>query len=97
MVFGKFNRLFLLDKFALKEYATNVIAMSTNPRQPTTYRKENAKAKRIILNGVKDHIATHIAEKDTTKEMWDTIVNLYQNPTKNRKMILKEKMRDIKM
>lgn len=29
--------------------------------------------------------------------MWDAIVQLYQDPSKNRKMILEEKLRTVKM
>lgn len=50
----------------------------------------------MILNGVKDHIVPHIAKKGTTKKMWHAIVKLYQDPSKNKKLILKEKLRTIK-
>jgi len=30
-------------------------------------------AKRLILDGVRDHIVSHIAGKDTAKEMWDAL------------------------
>lgn len=51
----------------------------------------------MILDGCQDHIVPHIAGKDIAKEMWDALVQLYQNPFENRKMVLKEKLRTIKM
>jgi len=51
----------------------------------------------IILDGVKDHIVWHIIEKDTSKKMWDVIVNMYYNPIENRKLFLREKLRSIRM
>lgn len=60
----------------------------------TTCKKENAKARRIILDSVKDHIVPHIIELNTMKKMWDAIMNLYQNATMNKKLILKEKLRN---
>jgi len=53
--------------YGLKEYAENTIAMPTDLQHLTTYKKENVEAKRIILDGVKDHIFPHIAEKDKVK------------------------------
>lgn len=54
------------------------------------------KDKRIILDGVEDHIVLHVATFNTAKEMWDVVIKLYENPSKNQKMILK-KLRTIKM
>jgi len=52
---------FLLDEFGLKEYATKVIVIPTNPQQLATYKKENAKAIRIILDEVNNNIVPRIA------------------------------------
>jgi hypothetical protein len=43
----------------------------------------------IILDGVKDHLTPHLAEKKTTKEMWDALKNLFEAKNENRKMALK--------
>lgn len=59
--------------------------------------KEMAKAKQLILDGIQDHIVSHLAAKNTTKEMWDALATLYQNPSQNHKMFLKEKLRTIRM
>ena len=40
---------------------------------------------------------SHIAAKNTTKEMWDALTSLYQNPFENQKMFLEEKLRCIRM
>jgi hypothetical protein len=58
---------------------------------------KEAKAQRIILDGVKDHLIPHLAKKKTTKEMWDALKNLFEVKNENRKMALKSKMHDTKM
>jgi len=88
---------FLLKENCLKEYATSVVAISADPIHLTTHKKEDAKARRIILEGVKDHIVPHITDLDTMKKMWDAILNLYHNATMNRKLILREKLRSTPM
>ena len=32
-----------------------------------------------VLDRVKDHVVPHIAEKDTTNEMWEALNKLYQH------------------
>ena len=87
----------LLEENGIKDYATIGVVVPTDATQLATYKKEDAKARRIILDGVKDHIVPHISELDTTKKMWDVILNLYQNATTNRKMILREKLKNTRM
>ena len=87
----------LLEENGIKDYATIGVAVPTDATQLATYKKEDAKARRIILDGVKDHIVPHISELDTAKKMWDAILNLYQNATTNRKMILREKLKNTRM
>jgi len=41
------------------------------------YEESQAKAKCMILDGVKDHVVT-LAKKETTREMWETLTTLYQ-------------------
>jgi len=87
----------LLDEHFLKVYVDNVVAEPTNPNQLKKYKGEMAKTKRMILNGVKDHIVCHIAGRNTTKEMWDALSMLYQGSSEQRKMYLEQKMRSTQM
>ena len=87
----------LLEENDIKNYVTSVVDVPTDATQLAAYKKDDAKARRIILDGVKDHIVPHISELDRAKKMWDAILNLYQNATTNRKMILKEKLKNTQM
>lgn len=46
------------------------VVLPQDADQLKEYRKEIAQAKRLILDRVQDHIVSHIAGKDTAKEMW---------------------------
>ena len=83
-----------MEENGIKDYVTSVIVVPIDATQLATYKKEDAKARRIILDGVKDHIVPHISELEMMKKMWKVILNLYQNATTNRKMILKEKLKN---
>lgn len=88
---------FLLDEYSLKMYAKRVIAQLTDVDQLANYNMEMAKAKRLILDGVRDHIVSHVAIKNMAKEMWDALTSLHQNPSEQWKMFLKEKLRNVLM
>ena len=51
----------------------------------------------MILDGVKDHLIPHLAEKKTTKDMWDTLNQLFEAKNENHKMALKDKLHNVKM
>jgi len=51
----------------------------------------------LILEGIKDHVIPHVREKTYAHEMWTALTSLYQSSNENRKMVLKEKLKAIKM
>lgn len=68
----------LLHEHFLKVYVDSVVAEPADPDPLKKYKGEMAKTKRMILDGVKDHIVCHIAGRNTAKEMWDALSTLYQ-------------------
>ena len=69
---------FLLDEHDLKAFIDNVVAVPADVDPLKAYRKDMAKAKTLILDGVRDHIVSHISGKRTAKEMWDALATLYE-------------------
>jgi hypothetical protein len=61
------------------------------------YTKKNIKAKRIILDAIKDHVIPHVTWKSNAYEMWESLTKLYKSSNENRKMVLREKLKSIKM
>ena len=87
----------LLDEHDLKTYVDSVVVVPADADPLKKYKAEMAKAKRLILDGVRDHVVCHIAGKGTTKEMWDALATLYQGSSEQRKMYLKKKLRSAQM
>ena len=52
---------------------------------------------RIILDVVKGHAIPHISAKDHGHEMWSALTRLFQSSNENRKMVLREKLKNINM
>jgi hypothetical protein len=51
----------------------------------------------VLLDSMKDHSIPHISKKNTTKDMHDALVVLYQSQNTNRKLILRHKIRFVGM
>eukprot|EP00253_Pinus_taeda_P013157 PITA_13157 len=73
------------------------VVVPTDATQLATYNKKNNKGKRLMLDGIKDHCIPHVRGKSNAHEMWTALSNLYQSTNENRKMVLKEKLKNIKM
>jgi hypothetical protein len=58
---------------------------------------KDVKSRRIILDGVKDHLIPHLSGKNSTKDKWEALKSLFQSKNENHKMVLREKLRDMKM
>ena len=73
------------------------IPPSTDAVLLVAFNKKDIKATRIILDAVKDHVIPHISAKDHAHEMWSALTRLFQSSNENRKMVLREKLKNIKM
>ena len=74
-----------------------IVPASTNAQALADFNKKDIKTRRIILDGVKDQAIPHISGKDHAYKMWDVLTSLFQSSNENKKMVLREKMKSIKM
>ena len=84
----------VLEDNGLKEFIDQEIPKpaSTNAQELAEWKKCVAKARQIILEGVRDHIVSSLHGKDTPFSMWKTLKDLYQNNSDQRKLALKDKL-----
>ena len=78
---GKIKLVFLMNN--LWDYSNAQIKAPSNATTLALYNKADAKAKLIILDGVKDHLIPHITRKDTAWDMWEALKVLLQNKNTN--------------
>ena len=84
--------LTVLDEYGIKDHAKNVLVVPTDANPLKKFNENQVQAKRLIMDGVKDHVVPHIAGKNTANEMWTTLNTMYQGSFVQRKMLLENQM-----
>ena len=72
----------ILKEWKMWKFANSIVTKPTDKDALEEHEALEARAQRVILDGVKDHMIPHLAEKKTTKEMWDTLNQLFEAKTR---------------
>ena len=96
-VIWKARILTVLDEYGIRDHAENVLAVPTDAALLARFNENQMQAKRLIMDGVKDHVVPHIAKKKTKNEVWTTLTTLYEGSSIERKMLLENQMRLFQM
>ena len=89
----------VLEDNGLKEFIDAEIPKpaSSDAAALDAWKKKTTKCRRILLEGVKDHIVSNIHGKASPFLMWKVLTELFQSKSDQRKLALKDKLRNIKM
>ena len=89
----------VVDENGLKEFIDAEIPKpaSSDAAALDAWLKKTAKRRRILLEGVKDHIVSSLHGKSSSFLMWKALTDLFQSRSDQRKLALKDKLRKIKM
>ena len=88
----------VLEDNGLKEFIDSDVPKlgSSNVALLDAWKRKRAKTRRILLEGVKDHIVSILHEKATPFLTWKALIDLFQSRSDQRKLVLKDKLRKIK-
>jgi hypothetical protein len=67
----------VLMENGLWEFANTKVTPPTNPKDLVAHELEGIKAKKIILDAVKDRLIPHVSEKKSVGEMFVALTNLF--------------------
>jgi hypothetical protein len=87
----------VLEENGQLEIVESRVVAPTDPVQLAAHAKKDVKARRILVDGVMDHIIPHLSGKKIAREMWEALVKIYQYDNQSRKMLLREKLSSTKM
>ena len=87
----------ILEDNGLKDFINQEVVKPIDATQLVEWKKCVARARRIPMEGVRDHIVSSLHGKETPYSMWKALMDLFQNSSDHRKLALKQKLRNIKM
>jgi hypothetical protein len=61
------------------------------------HKKTEIKAKRILIDSIKDHLIPNVLELKTPKEMFDALTRLYESKNTSKKLTLRNQLRNVMM
>jgi hypothetical protein len=61
------------------------------------YMKDMVRAKRIIIDSIKDHLIPQMSSKNNPKELFDALTRTYEGKNINRKINLRNQLKNTKM
>jgi hypothetical protein len=87
----------ILEEGDLDELVTRLMEEPTSNVGRASYKKRQAKAKRVIFDPVKDSMMPLIANLRTAKECFDALANLYKKKAPTQKRTLNKQLRTLKI
>ena len=89
--------LFVLEENDIQDHVKREIPVPDDDDEKVLYRKNEGKAKRIIIDSVKDHLIPHISEQETAKKMFDGLVGLFETSNTSRRLALRHQLQSTSM
>ena len=87
----------IMEEHNWDTYVSTFVQDPTSNARCINFKKNQAKAKRIIYDSVKDNLMFVITPLKTAKECFDILTNLYEKKAPIQKRPLKKKLWNLKM
>ena len=85
----KHRVLLTLEEKDVEDFALKEVPFPDDATQQTTWRKSDVKARKILMDSVKNHLVSHMAKAETVKEMFDSLKKLFERDSTNRSIALR--------
>ena len=81
----KYNIIFILKENDLDKYVEGEIGEPEEEEAKIKHRKEMIRAKRIIVDSIKDHLIPQVSSLKTPMAMFDDLTRLFEGKTSTRR------------
>ena len=89
--------MLILEEKDLEKFVKEEVSEPEGDEAKVNYKKNMIRAKRIIVDSIKDHLIPHVSSLDTPKEMFEALTKLFEGKNINRKMTLRTQLKTVKM
>ena len=88
----KSRLLITLEESDLMKFVEEVVPKPEYALEKSQWKKNDAKARKIIIYSVKDHLIPHISKLKTAKEMFDALKKSFESNNTNRPIALRHQL-----
>jgi len=89
--------LITMEESDLMKFMEEVVPKPVDTSEKSRWKKNGARARRIIIYYVRDHLISHISKVNIAKEMFDALKKLFERNNTNRAIAMKHQLQNIKM
>ena len=87
----------ILEENDLDQYISEEAIELEGYEAKVTHKNILVKPKRIIADSIKDHLIPHVSSLKTPKEAFDALTKLFEGKNINRKMTLRNQLKNVKI
>jgi hypothetical protein len=79
------------------KFVEEFIPEPTDASEKTQWKKNDAKARKIIIYSLKNHLIPHISPMKISKDIFDALKKFFESKNTNKSISLKHELQNIKM
>ena len=81
--------LLYLEENKVKEFALTTVPVPDDATQLAAWKSNDVKARKILMDSVKNHLVSHLAKSDTAKEIFDSLKKVFERDSASRSIALR--------
>ena len=89
--------LLILERNDLLKFVNEKVPEPEAEEDKSQWRKSDAKARRILVDTIKDHLVPQISKKKTPRKMFKTLKKLFKHSSINVTLTLRNQLSNMKM
>ena len=92
--------LIALEEYDVVDFAVKDIPKPVEEEEEdrlASWRRHDVKVRKILIDSMKSHLLFHISKAATTKEMFDTLKNLFERDSTSKSIALRSQLHNLKM
>ena len=93
----KYKVSLVLEENELDTYISGEVLVPEGDEAKDLHKNKLVKAKRIIVDSIKDHLIPHVSSLKIPKEMLDSLTKLFEGKNINEKMTLRNQLKNVKI
>ena len=92
----KYRIMLILEEHDLDGFI-KVVKEPKGEEAKAKHKKDMIKVKRRITNSMKDKLISQVSSKNTPKEIFDALTNMFEGKNINRRMTLRNQLKGVKI